>query len=132
MRLRNSTLLLILLVTTSCGAGFDTGIRRGLTASQITYNMATDAFEEFEFAAEKAGIAIPKKTFKAVVVYESRHRTVHNMIVSLSKQYVNMRNAGVGGDELKTLEAQILSFQANLALILAELVVFLQELGAME
>ncbi len=130
-RLKNVPVLFLLLALTlpGCG-GFDTSIRRVLTTSQITYEGAMDAVAlvlESDKTRSEDDKIITAGIAKRILVYETRHRTVHNMIVTMTDQYVGMREAGVGNDQLDILAARIGTFQANLAIIISELLTFLME-----
>lgn len=126
MRLKALPLLFLALSLASCGGGFDTGIRRGLTASKITYEGAMDAVD----ITDRAG-RIDAAAAGIILGYEERHRTIHNMTIAMTEQYVKMRELGQSEEQLLTLEEQIRGYQTATVLLVAEFIVFLQEIGVM-
>ena len=126
MIIKRIPIFALLLLFCACGAGFDTGIRRGLTASKITYEGAMEAVDK----AERAG-KVSSETAKVILGYENRHRTLHNLTLQMLEQYVSMRELGQNEDQLKTLQGQIEGYQTALVLLVVEFVVFLKEMGVM-
>jgi len=118
--------LLCALVFPACAGRFDVGIRRGLTASKITYEGAMDAVDK----AERMG-KISSEAAGVILEYESKHRSLHNLVVGMTEQYVSMRDIGQPEVQLKILEEQIINYQTGLVTLVAEMVVFLKEIGVM-
>lgn len=124
--LKSAPVIFLMLALCSCGGGFDTGIRRGLTASKITYEGAMDAVDKKMRMGEVSG-----KASEIILGYEEKHRAIHNMTIALTEQYVKMRELGQSEEQLLTLEEQIRGYQTATVLLVAEFVVFLQEIGVM-